>query len=38
MNVGERLAVVETKILGMNRLLWVLLASTFGLKGIEIFI
>jgi len=35
MSIRERLSVVETKIKGMNKLLWILLVATFGIETVK---
>ena len=36
MNLNERMAVVETKINGMQRILWILVTATLAQLGVSI--
>ena len=36
MNLNERIAVVETKITGMQRILWILVTATLAQLGVQI--
>jgi len=37
MNINERMAIVETKITSMQRLLWILISASLAQVGVQIF-
>ena len=36
MNINERMAIVETKITGMQRILWILVTATLAQLGVQL--